>query len=310
MTLYKSIFAAAFVISMAQNSIADIYKCKKPDGTFVFQDKYCAEKTGEQLIAKPHPKLCFSITNSTGRTFEAQDFWTDKQNDDSLFHIQIEGKKTAFLPEKIQSIKITEQKKACALVQLVNNARESFDGTVCDGFHYLTDKGEDSLAVTELDSIKACQSKTHADGFWTLAQKKYLLQSAYVGYSKKSNQIKVLVFPFVFTKEEEEAMLNRHDTNTLLNGKSDRNAFGIILKLKEDVAEPEIADVTQFQALVIDSKTTRVRSYDQNWRSAFNLKKLEIRKSEQGGMAEISWTLNDSEQQAEVNVSAVVVEEN
>lgn len=312
MSVYKPILAAVFLLAIAQNSMADVYKCKNPAGATVFQDKHCAENTSEQVIAKPQPKLCYSVTNSEGQTFEVQNFWTEKQNGNSLFYVQIDQKKTAFALEQLESIKVIGKKNNCALAKLVNKARDSFETAICDDIQYVSDKGENFLALGRLDSIKSCQSRIYADGFWTMEQKKYPIQSAYVSYSKHSKQLKVIVFPFSLSKDEEESMLNQHTIDAVLSKKSDRFAFGITLQLKEELAAPQSSDVIQFQSLWIDNKTMRVRSYDRNWQSALTIKKLEISKSEQGRTAQISWSLTDrnAKEQAEVNVYAIVVEEN
>jgi hypothetical protein len=310
MTAYKSILTSVFVIAISQNSLADIYKCKKPDGSTVFQDKRCPEKTAEQVFSKPRPKLCYRITSVAGRTFDVQSIWTEKPKEIALFSVQINQKKTAFSPEQIQSIKVVEQQDACVLAKLTNTARENFDATICGEIHYLTDKGEDYLVAKSLDSIKSCQSSIYADGFWNMDQQKSSIQSAYVSYSKQANQLKIVAFPFMLSKDEEDTMLTQHSVDSIINGKSGRYAVGIILKLKEGIATPQISDVIQFQSLVIDNKSTRVRSYDQNWRSALTLKKLNMSSLKQGGTAEISWSLKDVNQEADVNVSAIVVEEN
>lgn len=320
MIIYKRLFAATFIIFCSQNSIAEIYKCKTAGGKIEFRDKRCDENSSTQeVLTKPNRVSCYRLTNSEGASFEVNNFWTYKQNDKALFYVEAEQEKKVFPVDKIQSVKIEKQENGCALGKLVNDKRESFNISICEDIAYTNDSGEAELKIYRLASIKNCQIniKTDADGFWQLDDKKYSIRSAYASYSKKSNELKVVVFPFLLTQKDEESLAKKQDVDLLLKNKypdlsKAQPAFGIVFKLNddlEDISKLQISDITQFQTLLIYNRSTRVRSYDNRWRNAIDIKKLQITHSEQEGVAAISWKLSDREQQAEIDISTMLLEE-
>lgn len=315
MFVHNRIFGALFIVLCSQNGMAEIYKCKSPEGQVEFQDRRCDENsTLLEALPDSQATSCFMLTTSGGSKFRIGRFWTYEQDDVAVFYVDSGNRKEVFSPDRIQSIKMQESEAECASGTLVDTSRKSFDIAICSELTYLTDKGEkEQLSPYQLESIKSCKTdiKTDAGGIWELDGKKYRIRSAYAAYSKQSNQLKVIVFPFLLSKEEEAFAFKEKNMHALLGKKSSNPpAFGMIFQFRDGADEPQMEDVIQFQSLYLQDGFTRVRRYDRNWRSAIKIQRLQISKSKQGDIARISWSLDEPDQKANVNVSTQMVEEN
>jgi hypothetical protein len=311
MSIYKTLLTLGFVL-LSHPSLAEIYKCKTADGKTVFQDRRCAgEAVGQTVANKPTRQLCFNFTNIKGESFNVQNFWNETEKSNRIFYL-LKGKaKTAVAVEQIQAMKASQPSDDCVAVNVVTVNRESFDASLCGKMEYLTDDNKEGvLTATNLDVLKPCQSSSHADGVWKLSGKPYPIQAAYVGYSKQTNEIRIIAFPFVLSKAEEESISKPGGVDTVINSHSDKIIFGMVLKLNAGVTAPQSGDVVQAQSILIENGLKKVRTYDQNWRRAVNIKKWVMAKNQAGQTIDISWSLTNLEEQADVNVSAAVVNEN
>lgn len=311
------LFSLLVITFSTSTVIAGVYKCETSEGKTVFQDHKCSQDSIAQNLSATQivpSKNCYKLITVKDKITEVSDFWTSRQKGNSLLYAQVNQAQKVFFSQQITTINVSEIKNNCALATIEDKDRGSFDGTVCDAIHYVTEKGRAKITPSELKSLKSCTAKHahyEAQGFWNAQEINYPIKSSYVRYSATKNELEVYVFPFSLSKEEKKSLRNESNLQKFLNSKKTFQAenyriFGVILSIKSDIETPQARDITQAKLLLFDNKNHRIRSYDRQWRWALNITKFQVTELKASGKVDISWVLNDKDQKSKVSISAII----
>ena len=147
-----------FGIILANQASAKIYQCTV-DGTTQFQDKPCSADEDMELrntSSNNSLRACYRVTERHGRRYQIRDFWTSKQQAQSMVYFVEHGQHTAISSTSIHSIALTTKQGNCATGELVRTNDQRTSVRFCNVINVLSEHGTTKLAPTDITSITAC----------------------------------------------------------------------------------------------------------------------------------------------------------